>query len=768
MKPQYIVLADATPKIIALDTNRPVFDVNLRGNVTVEGSLETPDNPYGITPVWFSIAVSNTDDTTLVDPIACLRLTGPGSITILQQGLDDIGAAATVDAIDAVIAAYAANVAAAGGSIGVSQQVGLSVAVAFGKATGIWSKITELGLFAGGTIGVNTSGCAVKIKAPVTLTGTLNNFVGADLTAKGLKSNGSTKWFNTLTTPNQLTGDGAMGMWCFLTEEVTQPGFGQFCGTNAGSNPQITLRWQAVANSVDGQLGGIGASAGNAQYSRAVIGVGLLGIQRVGTTLGQYHGGYSTVSVGSGFTYSPNATALGVFSGDGGASAIACTLGGYAFTDGTITDADALNLAIMMDAMQLALGRFVPATRPFNARLIVGQSLAVGSTGSPVVSTTQPYTNQMMTSGVLSGNTNSGMPGYINSLGQAAKVGSLSPLVENGLETIASGAANTIGMLARADGQGAAQDMVIANLGLGATAYSGLAKGTNPYANSLVAMNAFKTSQPLYTNQGIRFQAIWVVHGESDMLNGSYDLNIRQWQADYQADLNAISGRSDTIPMIHTQPSCWTSVNNVNGATGVAPQLMLNESRANPTKTILAGAKYHLLYGADGVHPANGVEYTKLSGMEAKFDWYRVVKGIALEPLTIDSIVRVGAVLTIQLRGGTGNIVADTAAVTDPSGASNTLGIEWESNIVGAANRYTAFSSVVITDAVNKIVTATLAVDPTGSTNMFCSVAWTGIPGNSAGPTTGPRACIRDSDPFTDVYGNVIRGWICHQRVSVT
>jgi hypothetical protein len=85
-----------------------------------------------------------------------------------------------------------------------------------------------------------------------------------------------------------------------------------------------------------------------------------------------------------------------------------------------------------------------------------------------------------------------------------------------------------------------------------------------------------------------------------------------------------------------------------------------------------------------------------------------------------------------------------------------------------AANRYTAISSVVLTNAATRVYTITLAVNPTGNTGMFLSYAWTGTPGASAGPTTGPRGCIRDSDTFVDVFGNTSRNHLCIERVAVT
>src|SRR5437868_10169958 len=88
---------------------------------------------------------------------------------------------------DPAVVAYAAAVTSAGGSLSGAQSSALNTFVMSAKATGVWSKLLEVGVFLGGTL----ASAAVKLKYPVTQNCVLNSFVLGDLTSLGLKGNGS-------------------------------------------------------------------------------------------------------------------------------------------------------------------------------------------------------------------------------------------------------------------------------------------------------------------------------------------------------------------------------------------------------------------------------------------------------------------------------------------------------------------------------------------------------------------------------------------------
>jgi hypothetical protein len=58
-------------------------------------------------------------------------------------------------------------------------------------------------------------------------------------------------------------------------------------------------------------------------------------------------------------------------------------------------------------------------------------------------------------------------------------------------------------------------------------------------------------------------------------------------------------------------------------------------------------------------------------------------------------------------------------------------------------------------------VAITLAATPTGA-NKRLRYAYTGVPGNAAGPTSGPRGNLRDSDATPSLYGNPLYNWCVH------
>jgi hypothetical protein len=247
------------------------------------------------------------------------------------------------------------------------------------------------------------------------------------------------------------------------------------------------------------------------------------------------------------------------------------------------------------------------------------------------------------------------------------------------------------------------------------------------------------------------------------MLNVSYAANIRQWQVDYEADYKAISGQSAGIPMFHSQPSCWTAVANVNSATGISPYQILSEYETNPTKTVLVCPKYFLSYQpADGVHLLN-TSYRLLGEYYAKAYYQHVVKGIPWSPLRPTTIQRTGAVITVTFSGNVGNLQFDTTNVTDPSGATATKGFEYTDSAGGSI--YTRIASVALS-LPNQVI-VTLTADPSANTGKTLSYAYTGTPGQLAGPTTGPRGNLKDTDTTTGQSGTALPNWCVHFTKAV-
>src|SRR5262249_42763558 len=143
-------------------------------------------------------------------------------------------------------------------------------------------------------------------------------------------------------------------------------------------------------------------------------------------------------------------------------------------------------------------------------------------------------------------------------------------------------------------------DLLVSVHGQGGTPYSGLKKGTTPYANGIAQTTA---AYELAKSSGKSYvvRVVTTVHGETDhaQRNTQYAQDLAQWQADYESDVKKIDGQSDPIPMLQSQVSSWTKYN---APTSIIPVAQLQATLASNGKIVLVGPKYHLPYASDGIH----------------------------------------------------------------------------------------------------------------------------------------------------------------------
>jgi hypothetical protein len=382
-----------------------------------------------------------------------------------------------------------------------------------------------------------------------------------------------------------------------------------------------------------------------------------------------------------------------------------------------------------------------------NHVLGTGQSLSVGAVGSPVLSTTQPYANTMFSVGVRTSQ---------NGLDASAALVEGAPITpENAaVETHSSAFANLVTKMAREEllvGQPAGKtshDLFLSIHGVGGTAYAGLKKGTQPYAVGMAQVTAAKAlAKTLGKSYVVR--AVTNVHGESDHINqnAAYEANLAEWQADYEKDVKAITGQTEPIPMFHSQMSSWTKFGQ---ATSPIPSMQTAATVKSGGKIVLIGPKYHLPYVADGVHLTNE-GYRHMGEDYAKAYRRVVLEGRPWEPLRPLSITRVGAVITVKLAVPVPPIVLDKTLVVDPG----SYGFAY----VDAGPSTPAIASVEVTGS--DTVTITLSAAPT-ATNRRLQYAFRAAAGASAGPATGPRGNLRDSDATASRYGYALYNWCIH------
>lgn len=402
-------------------------------------------------------------------------------------------------------------------------------------------------------------------------------------------------------------------------------------------------------------------------------------------------------------------------------------------------DADADANARDADADADAAVRYVPKFYAVNHVLSTGQSLSVGAESGPLLSTSQPFDNVMLNTGVLS---------------SAARATAFLPLVEASVETMSSGLANLVADMAQREvllGLAAPNDrhrVLVSCHGINGTAYVGLKKGTAAFSAGLAQVRDAKAIAATALESYV-VRVVTNVHGESDhiAMNPTYARDLTEWQSDYETEVKALTGQSEPVPMLHTQMSSWTKFGQ---ATSAIPMQQLEASVASNGKLVLVGPKYNLEYVADGVH-LTAAGYRHMGEYYAKVYRRVVLDGKPWEPLRPLSVVLVGDEIRVKFLVPVPPLAFDTTAVTDPGNK----GFEYVDN---SAARPT-ITAVTLEGA--DTVRIKLSSVPVGSGKTL-RYAYTGVAGASAGATTGPRGNLRDSDASTSRNGNKLQNWAVH------
>jgi hypothetical protein len=195
--------------------------------------------------------------------------------------------------------------------------------------------------------------------------------------------------------------------------------------------------------------------------------------------------------------------------------------------------------------------------------------------------------------------------------------------------------------------------------------------------------------------------------------------------------------------------SSWTEY--YEQSESLIPQAQIEAHRSNHGKVILVGPKYNLEYAPDGVHlTANG--YRHMGEYYAKVYRRVVLEGRVWEPVRPRAITRAGAVITVRFYVPVPPLVFDTSAVSNPQNYGFQV-------VEGAGNVSVPITRVQVSGP--DTVTITLARAPTAA-NPRVRYAFTGIRGNPAGPTTGARGNLRDSDTTPSRYGKKLYNWSVH------
>lgn len=374
---------------------------------------------------------------------------------------------------------------------------------------------------------------------------------------------------------------------------------------------------------------------------------------------------------------------------------------------------------------------------PIHHVLSTGQSLSVGANGYPALTTTQPYDNIMFAPGVIPG---------------GEGLHKFTPLVERGLETMSSSFANLVGKMARDEFPGASNldphDLLVSAHGVSGVGYWALKRGTKPYAIGLAQV---KAGRDLARAQGRSYlvRAVTNVHGESDHVrqNLRYESDLLTWQADYERDVRAITGQTESVPMFETQMSSFTRYG---AKTSMIPGAQLAAHVHAPGKVILVGPKYHLPYASDGIH-LTSEGYRHMGEDYAKAYRRVVLEGRTWEPVRPKRIVRSGATIVVTFYVPSPPLVLDTARVGNPGN----FGFEYEE----VGSRAPTIVNVAVTGPDS--VTITLSA-PSTEKSARLRYAFTGNPHAKSGPLTGARGNLRDSDTTPSRSKNELFNWCVH------
>lgn len=256
-------------------------------------------------------------------------------------------------AVDPDLASWLSRVAGAGGSVSSGQQAAVGTFITGLKSDGLWTKLRRLNPF----VGEQLAACLIPLVNTLGSTAdTNNNFVSGDFSQTlGLLANGSSKYIATGAVPPVASGRG--GLSIFLP----------------GTPPTDTGSTHAYIGARDGSLGsynltstttpGYGSVYGGVQsinIASALPG-GLLHLERRSTTdLELYQAG---TSVGTNVNLTAvNAITYDVYVGarnnDGSPQIYTINntrLGGYAITDGTMSDTNAANFSARWATMRSSL-----------------------------------------------------------------------------------------------------------------------------------------------------------------------------------------------------------------------------------------------------------------------------------------------------------------------------------------------------------------------------------------------------------------------------
>lgn len=278
----------------------------------------------------------------------------------------------------------------------------------------------------------------------------------------------------------------------------------------------------------------------------------------------------------------------------------------------------------------------------------------------------------------------------------------------------------------------------------GGSAYEDLKYGTTYFTNletQLQAVNALCLAQ---TGRPFFCPALCTAHGEADTDEGTTATEYKNFMIELRRHFGKLVGDNAQQlfrPYLLMQQMCSWNVYSLTAPTCSLGQLQAMEADdliriTHPAYIFeyqdgtLGTSKAHLTsegYALMGEYRAKAIR--------------RILMGEDPKPLYPTAVSRAANVITVTFNVPVAPLALDTSLVSDPG----SYGFEYFDD-----GTPPAISSVAVnSDGVS--VDITLASTPTGA-NKKIRYAYTGNILNDAGNQSGPRGCLRDSDPETSYY----------------
>jgi hypothetical protein len=381
----------------------------------------------------------------------------------------------------------------------------------------------------------------------------------------------------------------------------------------------------------------------------------------------------------------------------------------------------------------------------YEVYLFLGQSQTPGYIASPALSTTPPYRGQaLMLTGLVGP-----IAAYPVTMDPAATLIDCCEVTAESCGTAFAAALLDRELASRPD-----LKVVVCGTGDPATAYTGIKKGTGPYADAmaqLARVNALGLAEIAAGRapgkaRGAILRGVVLLHGENDAQNANYRDNLVEFRTDVQADARTITGQHEEVPFLLTQMAALRFIDPNPGSTlknkSVLAQLAVSQE---------TGSRHYL---EEGCYANECIDYAhwqntarRREGEKLGATMHRVIhlggdhQAIAPKPLSEWTIS--GNTIVIPWLTSGYPLALDTTLVTDPGNYGFSL-----KDSVG-----TTITHVAVTGDAE--ITLTLSA-PFGANAVIDCGYSNGGDGTHGGPTSGARTCVRDTNPAVSRFDNSI------------